>query len=147
MLKIFSKSKRRVAPGEPAKEKPDNFISERYEDTAAIIYFNAREGRSVYSAYVPWIQSMLTAYIPSHEIKEKYWLEQVPLYYNIHSKWTNSQQLEQNSTLRPLYTVAQIDHSILEIARRYCTENGDGVTLRELQSSNESGTSKFCIIL
>ena len=67
------------------------YVSQRYEDTAVIIYVNIREGKGIYSAFVPWIQAMLVQYIPSDELRQKYWHDQVPLYYEtalpVHLAW------------------------------------------------------------
>ena len=74
MIKLLKKKK--VTP------EIDEYISQRYEDTAVTIYFSIQEGRGIYSAFVPWIQSMLVKYITSDELRDKHWHDQVPLYYN-----------------------------------------------------------------
>ncbi len=97
MIKLLRK--KRVVP------ETDQYISQRYEDTAVTIYFSIKAGNGVYSAFVPWIQSMLVRYITSDEIREKHWHDQVPLYYNN----TNTQQVNSQAWTGP---VAEIENTV-----------------------------------
>ena len=76
----------------------DKYISHRYEDTAVIIFANIREGRGVYSAFVPWIQSMLMQYIPADDVRLKYWHDQVPLFYGTILQQGNNAWTEERTT-------------------------------------------------
>lgn len=60
----------------------DQYISQRYEDTAVRIFLNMKKGKGLHSVYVPWIQAMIVQYIPVGTTRAKYWTEQVPLYTN-----------------------------------------------------------------
>ena len=55
------------------------YINKRYEDPAIRIYLEVKREKYLYSSYVPWIQAMLIQYIPDAVLREKYWMEQVPL--------------------------------------------------------------------
>lgn len=75
-MKRWSK---RVAP-QPTES--DEYIQKRYQDTSVCIRQDIRLGRELYSNYVPWFQEKLVIYISSDHFRQKYWLEQVPLYSN-----------------------------------------------------------------
>lgn len=85
MIKLLKKKK--VVP------KVDEYVSKRYEDTAVTIYFSIKEGKGLYCAFVPWMQSMLERYIPSDEARRKYWHDQVSLYNDtvpVHQAWAET---------------------------------------------------------
>ena len=70
--------RKRVAPAEG-----EEYIKTRYEDTSLRILRDTRHGRALYSSYVPWLQSKLNLYYVTDEFnRQKYWVDQVPLYYN-----------------------------------------------------------------
>lgn len=157
MLKKLSR-KARIAP------ETDDYVSKRYEDTAVTIHFNIQQGRTIYSAYVPWFQSMLIKYIPLNEIREKYWLDQVPLYYSsstdIKSAWMkhdNQLEADVDQHEESVITVTEINNSVVEIAKHERTVYGRR-PLEELlpqqlptddinRISGSTSSSKFCIIL
>ena len=71
---MWRRKKNKIVP------QADQYISQRYEDTAVRIFLNIKEGKGLYSTYVPWIQAMIVQYIPIGTMRAKYWMEQVPLY-------------------------------------------------------------------
>lgn len=75
---MFKRGKR-IAP---AGRGEDEYVLERYQDTSLRILRDIRRGRGLYSSYVPWLQEKLSLYYNEDELrKQRYWLDQVPLYY------------------------------------------------------------------
>ncbi len=109
--------KKRIVP------ETSRYVSQRYEDTAVIIYVNIREGKGIYSAFVPWIQAMLIQYIPSDELRQKHWHDQVPLYYEtalpVHRAW------KETITMEPI-----VDNGLT-----YQQHNRDNSPINDLQPS------------
>lgn len=69
----------------------EEYIQRRYEDTAVRIYMDIKQGRGLYSSYVPWLQTRLTQYISDDTIRLKYWIDQVHLYTKpLNQAWTTS---------------------------------------------------------
>ena len=88
--------RRRVVP------EVDQYISQRYEDTAVRIFIDLKQGRGLHSTYVPWIQAMLIQYIPTEEMRLVYWHDQVPLYYNtLRQAWTEETNRISNDIDKP----------------------------------------------
>ena len=71
---MFRSRRRRKLTAEESE-----YINRRYEDPAVRIYLEVKRERYLYSSYVPWIQAMLIQYIPDSVLRDKYWMEQVPL--------------------------------------------------------------------
>jgi hypothetical protein len=127
---MFSKKRRKIVPIKPSSE----YIQRRYEDTSPRVLQDIKRNRGLYCSYVPWLQENITAYLSIDRSKiDKYWLDQVPLYYYI----TND-----TSTWNGLITDSSSDGPV-----SYANKITDGNQMKEIGDDLTVSRSSICTIL
>lgn len=125
----------------------EEYIQRRYEDTAVRIYMDIKQGRGLYSSYVPWLQMRLTQYISDDTIRLKYWVDQVHLYTRpLNQAWTISHA---DSSLRiHVHAPSNQDNNSSSTDRDHTMHQVNSTnTSKQISIRPRTTRSAFCIIL